>query len=95
MDAARIATLRDSGRSWSEVCEETGLTKATAQHAFRSLPKNQLPSVFATATYSVLGSESKRLRVAFCIALFRKTNPGKISKRRLWRQFPVCSLCGH
>jgi DNA invertase Pin-like site-specific DNA recombinase len=40
-DAARIATLREAGRSWSEIMRETGLTKGTAQRAFYSLPKNR------------------------------------------------------
>ena len=40
VDAARIATLRAAGRSWSEICDETGLTKETAQRALHSLPKN-------------------------------------------------------
>jgi DNA invertase Pin-like site-specific DNA recombinase len=40
VDPARIASLRVAGRSWSEICLETGLTKGTAQRAFASLPKN-------------------------------------------------------
>ncbi|HXM93109.1 MAG TPA: recombinase family protein [Candidatus Dormibacteraeota bacterium] len=39
-DAAQIATLRKAGRSWSEICKETGLTKGTAQRSVYSLPKN-------------------------------------------------------
>ena len=39
-DAARVAALRKAGRSWSEVCKETGLTKGTAQRSVYSLPKN-------------------------------------------------------
>jgi DNA invertase Pin-like site-specific DNA recombinase len=39
-DAARIATLRKAGHSWSEITRETGLTKGTAQRAFYGLPKN-------------------------------------------------------
>ena len=38
-DAAKIATLRNAGLSWSEIMRETGLTKGTAQRAFYSLPK--------------------------------------------------------
>ena len=34
VDARRIAMLRNGGRSWSEICEETGLSKGTAQRAF-------------------------------------------------------------
>ena len=39
-DAARVAALRKAGRSWSEICRETGLTKGTAQRSVYSLPKN-------------------------------------------------------
>jgi DNA invertase Pin-like site-specific DNA recombinase len=38
-DAARIAQLRKAGRSWSEIVEETGISKGTAQRAFQNLPK--------------------------------------------------------
>jgi DNA invertase Pin-like site-specific DNA recombinase len=38
VDAARIATLRSEGRSWSKVCSETGIGKGTAQRAFSRLP---------------------------------------------------------
>ncbi len=39
VDAARIAALRAQGRSWREVCAETGLSKGTAQRAISGLPK--------------------------------------------------------
>ena len=39
-DARRIATLRNRGASWVTVCQETGLSKGTAQRALHSLPKN-------------------------------------------------------
>ena len=39
-DARRIATLRNSGAAWATVCQQTGLSKGTAQRAFHSLPKN-------------------------------------------------------
>ena len=39
-DAARIAKLRASGASWRDICEETGLSKGTAQRALQNLPKN-------------------------------------------------------
>ena len=39
VDARRIATLRVSGASWSEITRETGVAKGTAQRAFYSLPK--------------------------------------------------------
>src|SRR5437879_831973 len=49
VDARRIATLRKSGASWATICQETGLSKGTAQRALHSLPKNHLQCVFATA----------------------------------------------
>jgi DNA invertase Pin-like site-specific DNA recombinase len=39
VDAPQIAALRKSGCSWSEICEQTGLSKGTAQRAHASLPK--------------------------------------------------------
>lgn len=53
-DASRIATLRTQGRSWREICAETGLTKGTAQRAVYSLPKN--PSGIAAANLAVPAS---------------------------------------
>jgi DNA invertase Pin-like site-specific DNA recombinase len=40
VDARQIAVLRNQGRSWREIVQETGLSKGTAQRAVRSLPKN-------------------------------------------------------
>ena len=40
VNAARIASLRSQGASWSEVCTVTGLTAGTAKRAFYSLSKN-------------------------------------------------------
>ena len=40
VDAPRIGVLRAQGRSWREITAETGISKGTAQRAFRSLPKN-------------------------------------------------------
>jgi len=40
VDADKIAALRAQGRSWSEIAEELGIGKGTAQRAFYSLPKN-------------------------------------------------------
>jgi DNA invertase Pin-like site-specific DNA recombinase len=40
VDAPRIGALRAQGRSWREIAAETGVSKGTAQRAFRSLPKN-------------------------------------------------------
>ena len=42
-DAQRIAMLRKGGASWAMICNDTGLSKGTAQRALHSLPKN-LPS---------------------------------------------------
>lgn len=39
VDAARIASLRSTGRSWREITEQTGISKGTAQRAVVSLPK--------------------------------------------------------
>ena len=40
VDARRIALLRKGGASWATICQETGLSKGTAQRALYSLPKN-------------------------------------------------------
>ncbi len=40
VDARGIAALRKSGASWATICNETGLSKGTAQRAFHSLPRN-------------------------------------------------------
>ena len=40
VDAARVASLRRGGASWRVVCDQTGLTKGTAQRGLRSLPTN-------------------------------------------------------
>jgi DNA invertase Pin-like site-specific DNA recombinase len=39
VDASRIASLRASGNSWSQVQTELGVSKGTAQRAFAGLPK--------------------------------------------------------
>lgn len=39
VDADRIWLLRERGRSWREITEETGISKGTAQRAVRFLPK--------------------------------------------------------
>lgn len=39
VDGMRVKALRDAGRSWSEICHETGLTKGTAQRSVSALPK--------------------------------------------------------
>lgn len=39
VDAAKIALLRDQGRSWSQIVAEMGIGKGTAQRALASLPK--------------------------------------------------------
>ena len=40
VDPARIAVLRNAGRSWREIVSETGVGKGTAQRAVRNLPRN-------------------------------------------------------
>jgi DNA invertase Pin-like site-specific DNA recombinase len=49
VDGSRIASLRKAGRSWAAICEETGLSKGTAQRAVLNLPKNPIAAVPATA----------------------------------------------
>jgi DNA invertase Pin-like site-specific DNA recombinase len=44
VDHLRIATLRNEGHSWAEICESLGVSKGTAQRALLSLPKN-LPEI--------------------------------------------------
>ena len=44
VDARRIATLRNRGASRATVCQETGLSKGTAQRALHGLPKNPVIS---------------------------------------------------
>jgi len=50
-DGLRVAALRKAGNSWSEVCEQTGLSKGTAQRAFNArksapdLPKSSCGAV--------------------------------------------------
>lgn len=39
VDGIQVKALRNAGRSWSEICRETGLTKGTAQRSVSSLPK--------------------------------------------------------
>ena len=44
VDTCKIAMLRKSGASWATICNETGLSKGTAQRALHSLPKNPVVS---------------------------------------------------
>lgn len=39
VDAFKIASLRDQGRSWGQIKTELGVSKGTAQRAFAKLPK--------------------------------------------------------
>lgn len=48
VDAAQIAALRNQGRSWSEICRATRVSRGTAQRALLSLPKNPVASESAT-----------------------------------------------
>ena len=49
VNASRIATMRSQGLSWSEICQQTGLSKGTAQRAVAGLPKNPVAELAATA----------------------------------------------
>lgn len=49
VDGSTIARLRQAGLSWAAICEETGLSKGTAQRAVPSLPKIPTAPVSATA----------------------------------------------
>jgi hypothetical protein len=39
--ATRIASLRAQGRSWSQIVDELGVGKGTAQRALAGLPKKE------------------------------------------------------
>jgi DNA invertase Pin-like site-specific DNA recombinase len=39
VDASQIASLRSQGRSWSQITDEIGVSKGTAQRAVVGLPK--------------------------------------------------------
>ena len=58
VDRLRIATLRNEGRSWAEICDVLGISKGTAQRAVLSLPKNLLEPVPAS-TLILLSAISK------------------------------------
>jgi len=45
--------MRKSGASWAAVCQETGLSKGTAQRTLHGLPKNHLRCVSATVPDSL------------------------------------------
>ena len=49
VDRLRIATLRNAGRSWAEICDVLGISKGTAQRAVLSLPKNLREPVLASS----------------------------------------------
>src|SRR5215471_1326769 len=55
VDAARIAKLRAAGASWRDICEETGLSKGTAQRALQNLPKNPILPKNAIPREPVIG----------------------------------------
>lgn len=48
VDAARIATLRDSGASWSTITRQVGLSAGTVKRAYYSLSKNPSSKQIAT-----------------------------------------------
>ena len=49
VDRLRIATLRNEGRSWAEICDVLGISKGTAQRAVLSLPKNLVEAALASS----------------------------------------------
>ncbi len=49
VNAPRIASLRELGRSWAQIEAETGISRGTAQRAFARLPKNLCLTLPATA----------------------------------------------
>jgi DNA invertase Pin-like site-specific DNA recombinase len=49
VDSARIASLREQGRSWRDVCAETGLSAGVAKRAFYSLSNNPQESASVIA----------------------------------------------
>ena len=44
VDRGRIARLRDSGASWSEVCDATGLSAGTARRCLAKIPSATMPA---------------------------------------------------
>jgi DNA invertase Pin-like site-specific DNA recombinase len=59
VEARRIAALRKRGASWATICQETGLSKGTAQRALHNLPKNHLWAVSAAvASHQIRGGAS-------------------------------------
>lgn len=44
VDRGRIARLRDSGASWSEVCNATGLSAGTARRSLAKIPSATVPA---------------------------------------------------
>ena len=53
VNAARVASLRQQGRSWAEITQETGISKGTAQRALAGLPKTPVAGVPTSASFSV------------------------------------------
>ena len=49
VNALRIASLRDQGRSWAEITRETGISKGTAQRAVSGLPTNPVAAASPSA----------------------------------------------
>jgi DNA invertase Pin-like site-specific DNA recombinase len=49
VNASQINRLRESGASWSAVCQETGLSAGTAKRAFYSLSKNPIEAAAVIA----------------------------------------------
>jgi DNA invertase Pin-like site-specific DNA recombinase len=49
VEASRVALLRQQGRSWAEITQETGISKGTAQRAVAGLPTNLVASTSLSA----------------------------------------------
>lgn len=49
VDGAGVAFLREQGRSWAEVTQETGISKGTAQRALAGLPKTLVANTSPSA----------------------------------------------
>jgi DNA invertase Pin-like site-specific DNA recombinase len=49
VNALRIASLRDQGRSWAEITRDTGISKGTAQRAVAGLPTTPVADASTSA----------------------------------------------
>jgi hypothetical protein len=61
VDAPKIASLRNQGRSWAQIVAETGLSKGTAQRAIAGVPEPFLERVKRIRTKCSHGADLARL----------------------------------